>query len=402
MTISATTQGLKPGVCLSTAKPANPFDGQVIYMTDVDQTAVWDGTTWTVLAPIAGGRNVIINGAMQVTQRSAVGTAVASITTDGYYTADRWNTIFNSLGTWSQTTVADAPTGSGFRNSLKMDCTTADASPAAGDYCIVRQKIEGQNLQQFLKGTASAKPSTLSFWVKSFQTGTFICELEDTDNTRCVSASYTVLTSNTWEYKTIVFPADTTGVLDNDANTSFTMYWWLGSGTTYTSGTLQTTWGAQTTANRAVGQTNVASATTGEWYITGVQFEVGAVATPFEFENIGVTLAKCQRYYWRVTSTSSSRTSFNGGRNTSAGAVGAINYPVPMRGGITSIDANNMGISDCISYTSAAGTWAVDGGTPANTLGASITLTGSSGITADGNVLSFLASGAYFGASAEL
>ena len=326
MTISATTQGLKPGVCLSTAKPSNPFDGQVIYMTDVDQAAVWDGTTWTVLAPIAGGRNVIINGAMQVTQRSAVGTAVASITTDGYYTADRWNTIINSLGTWSQTTVADAPTGSGFRNSLKMDCTTADASPAAGDYCIVRQKIEGQNLQQFLKGTASAKPSTLSFWVKSFQTGTFICELEDTDSTRSVSASYTVLTSNTWEYKTIVFPADTTGVLDNDANTSFTMYWWLGSGTTYTSGTLQTTWGAQTTANRAVGQTNVASATTGEWYITGVQLEVGAVATPFEFENIGVTLAKCQRYFQNLVAYDAR----GGAWATTAGYM-SKNLPVTMR-----------------------------------------------------------------------
>jgi hypothetical protein len=132
VTISATTQGIKPGVCTSTNRPSAPFDGQVIYMTDVDQTAVWDGTQWTVLAPIAGGRNVIINGAMQVAQR---GTSKASITTEGYYTADRFYVFLGTLGTWTQSLAADAPTGSGFRNSLKMLCTTADASPAAGDFC---------------------------------------------------------------------------------------------------------------------------------------------------------------------------------------------------------------------------------------------------------------------------
>jgi len=278
-----------------------------------------------------GFRNLVINGAMQVSQRSAVGTAVASITTDGYYTADRWNTIISSLGTWSQTTVADAPTGSGFRNSLKMDCTTADASPAAGDYCIVRQKIEGQNLQQFAKGTSGAKPFTLSFWVKSFQTGTFICELEDSDNLRSVSASYTVLASNTWEYKTILFPADASGVLDNDANTSFIIYWWLGAGSTWTSGTLNTTWGAQVSANRAVGQTNVASATTGEWYITGVQLEQNYQPTPFEQRPIGVELQLCQRYYQRFTASTAYGPFGYGTFTSTTNAACVVNLIVPPR-----------------------------------------------------------------------
>jgi hypothetical protein len=98
----------------------------------------------------------------------------------------------------------------------------------------------------------------------------------------------------------LTFPADTTGAFDNDSNTSLTVYWWLGAGTTYTSGTLATTWGAQVSANRAVGQTNVASATTGEWYITGVQLEQNYQPTPFEQRPIGVELALCQRYYCTV------------------------------------------------------------------------------------------------------
>jgi hypothetical protein len=276
----------------------NPFDGQVIYMTDVDQTAVWDGTAWTVLAPIAGGRNVIINGAMQVHQR---GTSTASITTGGYYTADRWNTSITSIGTWTESIENDAPTGSGFRKSLKFLCTTADASPSAGDLFLVRQFQEGQNSQQFLKGTSSAKQFSLSFWVKSNVTGTYIAELRDNDNTRAVSASYTISASATWEKKTIVFPADTTGVFDNDNARSLDLHFCLATGSTYSSGTLATTWESITNANRYVGQTNLAAATNNYWQVTGVQLEAGAVATPFEFEDYGTTLAKCQRYFWAMT-----------------------------------------------------------------------------------------------------
>ena len=278
-------------------------EGMFAYTTDTNTLWSYNGSSWvSVLGSDIGAissdnRNVVINGAMQVTQRSAVGTAVTGITATSYNTADRWQTALTSLGTWSQTTIADAPTGSGFRNSLKMACTTADASPAAGDVLVIQQKLEGQNVQAFCKGTASAKPFTVSFWVKSFQTGTFIAEIEDLDNTRSVSKSYTVDVSNTWEYKTITFPADTTGAFDNDANASMNVNWFLGAGSSYTSGTLATTWGSTVTANRAVGQTNVASSTSNTWQITGVQVEVGSGATPFEFEDYGITLAKSKRYY---------------------------------------------------------------------------------------------------------
>ena len=243
-----------------------------------------------------GYRNVIINGAMQVAQR---GTSTASITGGDYYTADRFVFAPNSMGTWTNTIESDAPTGSGLRNSFKVLCTTADASPAAGDVITFETKLEGQNVQQFAKGTASAKQFALSFWVKSNVTGTYIAELLDSDNSRSVSASYTISASATWEKKTITFPADTTGVLNNDNATSLVLLCFLGAGTNYTSGTLATTWAANTNANRAVGQTNLASATSNYWQITGVQLEAGAVATPFEFEDIGVTFRKCRRYYHR-------------------------------------------------------------------------------------------------------
>ena len=296
MTISATTQGIKPGVCTSTNRPSAPFDGQVIYMTDVDQTAVWDGTQWTVLAPIASGRNVVINGAMQVHQR---GTSVAGLGngSGSYYTADRWrlNVSGTAPGTWTQSIENDAPTGSGLRKSLKLLCTTA--ATTLGENWI-GTTLEGQNLQQFLKGTSSAKQFTWSFWVKSNVTGTYIAELYDADNTRQCSGSYTISVAGTWEKKTLTFPADTTGAFDNDNALSLYAVWWFGAGSAASSGTLNTVWNSVTNANRAVGQTNLGAATSNYWQVTGVQLEAGAVATPFEFEDIGTTLAKCQRYYY--------------------------------------------------------------------------------------------------------
>ena len=346
MTISATTQGLKPGVCTSSNRPANPYDGMVIYMTDVDQTAVWDGTSWVGLDP-SRDRNVIINGAMQVAQR---GTSTASITAGGYYTIDRYPLVLSSLGTWTSSVENDAPTGSGFRKSIKVLCTTASASPASGSYFLLQQELEGQNVQQFAKGTASAKQFTVSFWVKSNVTGTYIVEIRDADNSRTVNASYTISASATWEKKTITFPADTTGVFDNDNNASLGLGFWLGGGTTFTSGTLQTTWATQTNANRAVGQTNLASATSNYWQVTGVQLEAGAVATPFEFEDYGTTLEKCQRYCYVIGKENNafSPMGFTGNMRSSTTALIQTRLPQNMRGAPTvTVDAaGNFNIDD--------------------------------------------------------
>lgn len=249
-----------------------------------------------------GNRNLLHNGAFQVHQR---GTSSAGITTSGYFTADRWQAIATTPGTWTQSVENDAPTGSGFRKSLQMLCTAADSSPAAGDQLWIRQMIEGQDVQRIKNGTTSAEPLTLSFWVKSNVTGTYVVGLwnEDDPNRRIISRQYTISASNTWERKIVTFPADTAGAaFDNDNNGSLEVHFWLVAGSTYSSGTLATTWANNNNANRAVGQTNVASSTNNTWQLTGVQLEAGTVATPFEFEDYGTTLAKCQRYFRRVGS----------------------------------------------------------------------------------------------------
>jgi hypothetical protein len=283
----------------TTTNFAIPYPSVTDYVTDgaTAMRSLADQVDAVLFTGSSSG-NLLINGAMQVSQRSAVGTAVTGLTTTGYYTADRWVSQINTIGTWTQTTIADAPTGSGFRNSLKLACTTADASPAGGDFLTVTQKIEGQNLQAIRKGTASAQTLTLSFWVKAFQTGTFIVELRDEDNTRICCKAYTINVSNTWEYKTILFPADTTGAFDDDNNGSLTVNWWLGAGSSYTSGTLQTTWAASVDINRAVGVTNLASSTSNTFFLTGAQLTVGSVATPFEFKSFADDLRDCQRYYY--------------------------------------------------------------------------------------------------------
>jgi len=196
----------------------------------------------------------------------------------------------------------------------------------------VQQSFEGQNVQQFAKGTASAKQFSLSFWVKSNVTGTFICTLLDNDNTRAVSASYTISASATWEKKTITFPADTTGAFDNDNASSLQANWWLGAGTDFTSGTLATTWESTSNPNLAVGQTNVASATNNYWQITGVQLQPER-ASQFLFQDYGTVLAQCQRYYWAISGVN--KNVANAFYFGATAVRGVLNNPVPMRTGPT-------------------------------------------------------------------
>ena len=252
---------------------------------------------------VFGNKNLLINGGYNIWQRS---TNATGKTTAGYHSADRWKTSINTLGTWTQSRSTDVPSAQGFGYSLKMDCTTADASPAAGDYLLFEQKIEGQNLQHLLKGDSSnAKKVTLSFWVKSNKTGTYIVELEDVDNSRHISQSYTISSASTWEKKELTFDGDTSGAFDNDNGESLKLNWWLASGSDHTSGTLATSWASRTAANVAVGQVNLADSTSNEFYITGCQLEVGSKATDFEFEPFSTTERKCLRYCWKPDINSS-------------------------------------------------------------------------------------------------
>ena len=239
-------------------------------------------------------RNLIINGDMQIAQR---GTSATGLTTSGYNTVDRWRFLAANVGTWTQTQDTDVPAGQGFTSSLKMQCTTANTSLSAGSNGSIITRLEGQNLQHLKKGTANAESLTMSFWVKSNKTGTYIITLYDGDNNRIIAKSYTIDTADTWEKKTITFAGDTTGAFDNDNGSSLHVYMWLMAGTTYTSGTLQTTWNGQASANWAVGQVNLADSTSNYINITGVQLEVGEGASDFEFLPHDVEMARCERYF---------------------------------------------------------------------------------------------------------
>jgi len=274
-----------------------------LHGTVSDNTVALDRKTATPL---------IINGDMQIAQR---GTSEAGLTSTGYQTLDRWRFVALSLGTWTMSQDTDVPTGQGFSSSLKLDCTTANASLGAGNVLQLQTRFEGQNCQMLKKGTSSAESVTISFWVKSPKTGTHIAELRDIDNTRHISKSYTVSSANTWEKKVLSFAGDTTGVLDNDNAVSFDLQFWLGAGTNYTSGTLATSWASTTDANRAVGQVNVGDDTANNFYLTGVQLEVGTFDAnsipPFQFEDVGTSLNRCMRYYERSQGTGSNREYFS-------------------------------------------------------------------------------------------
>ena len=243
-------------------------------------------------------RNLIINGAMQVAQR---GTSVTGVTSGGYKTCDRWNIATSSAGTWTISQDTTVPSGEGFSYSYKFDCTTADASLSAGDHLILAHYIEAQNVAHLGYGTASAKKLTLSFWVRSAKTGTYVLELVRNDDNRHIAQTYTVSSANTWERKTLTFDGDTGGsAIPHDNGRGFEVNFWLAAGSTFSGGTLATSWAANTAANRAAGVLNLADSTSNDWYVTGVQLEVGEQATPFEHRSYGDELARCKRYFQRT------------------------------------------------------------------------------------------------------
>jgi len=250
---------------------------------------------------VNGNRNLIINGAMQVAQRGD--TTGISNANSGYYGPDRYK--FNEDGTMSavvsiakETLTSGNAFNDGHLYAYKLSVTTADTAVAADIYTRITHRFEKDNLASLSKGTSSAKAVTLSFWVKATVTGTNVVEFFDQVNSRQVGATYAISSSNTWEYKTVTFPADTSGALGNGNGLAAEINFVLQAGSNYTSGTLDTSWASETTANRAAGHnSNHFSSTSNTFHFTGVQLEIGDVATDFEHEDYGTTLAKCQRYY---------------------------------------------------------------------------------------------------------
>ena len=245
----------------------------------------------------AVGRNMVINGAMNVAQRSASVTGIGA--SAGYFTCDRWRLNMGSTaGRLTMTQTADGPDGIS-ANCIKLDCTTADTSIAANEYLILEQRFEGQNLQRMGKGLAGSKQVTVSFYVKANAAFTFGVELYDADHNRQITKLYATTTD--WVRHELTFPADVDGgdqPLDDDNALSLLIDFWLHGGSNYTSGTLNSeSWANITAANFAAGIDSFFSSTDNNFFITGVQMEVGPVATEFEQEDISTTLQKCQRYF---------------------------------------------------------------------------------------------------------
>ncbi len=245
-----------------------------------------------------GNRNLIINGAMQVAQRATSATGVGS--GFAYPTLDRYKIVPSTSGRATMTQTADGPAG--FANCLKLECTTADTSIAAGEYFNLRQSLEGQDVQRLKKGTSSAEKITVSFYVKGNAAATYQCELSDQDNTRYNGQTFAVTTD--WTRVILTFDGDTTGALDDDTARSLDLNIWLHAGSTYTGGTFTSnTW--QTTDNQRVGSiTSFFDSTSRTFFITGLQMEVGDTATDFEHRTFGDELQRCSRYYQKTKAAS--------------------------------------------------------------------------------------------------
>ena len=239
-------------------------------------------------------RNLIINGAMNINQR---GTQTGVYTNT--YGVDRFGLGGSGSQrlTYSQSTTV--PSGQGFSHSLKLDVTTADTSVAASDYEILSHRFEGQDLQHLKYGTSGAKSLTLQFWVKSPKTGIHIVEIQHADAGYINPQPYTIASANTWQKVEVTFDGYQTTAITDDNTLGFLINWWLMAGSNYSGGTLTANTWHNTTANRAAGQVNVMDSTSNEFYLTGVQLEVGEQATAFEHRSIGDEMARCQRYYFR-------------------------------------------------------------------------------------------------------
>jgi len=271
-----------------------------------------------------GNRNLIINGAMQVAQRGT------SATTFAYGTVDRFKPTEGSTSSLAITQTQDTNAPSGFSNSLKITVTTAETMSGSKQLAVFHA-IEAQNLQQLGYGTSDAQSVTVSFWVKSSVTGAYCLSLYENDDNRNIGATYTINSANTWEYKTITFPPDTVGVIDNNNGGGLETYFFLSVGPDRKSAD-NTSWATWSAARFGYGQVaDVAGTTNATWQITGVQLEVGDTATPFEHRSYGDELAKCQRYFERMSFTTNQYTSIICYNESTNDARGSLQYQVTKR-----------------------------------------------------------------------
>ena len=318
-------------------------------LTDIEAGRLADN----VFNVVGANKNLIINGAMQVAQRGT-SHSLAHDGNTGLWTLDRFAVNMSGADQWDCTVTQSSDAPDGFANSLLVTTGTPETTIDANEYFSVQHKIEAQNLQHIDSGTSSAKALTLSFWVRSSQTGTFALSIYKGDQTaRGISATYAISSANTWEYKTIAIPGDTGGGgIDNDNGNGWNLYWFLAAGSDWTS-TDSTSWIDYVTTGLAYGhaQNGVVTTASATWQITGVQLEVGSVATPFEHRTYGDELARCQRYYFRLVQTSGNNCAVAiGSVHTTSQIHAIVFFPVSMRAAPSALEqTGTAGDYDTIS-----------------------------------------------------
>ena len=318
-------------------------------------TTAADGTCTAKLTSIGGGglshRNIIINGAMNVAQRSS-SVAVSDGSNEGYNSLDRYKTYTNNSGAYTVSQDTDVPTDYSFgrfRNSYKVDVTTADTSIGASDLIRVEQDIEAQDISNSgWDYTSSNGKLTLSFWVKSVKAGTYVVVVQTADGTAHSYALEYTLSANTWTHVTKTIPGNSNLTIDDDNGVGLRIHWILCSGSdnnltadTWTSGLKYGT----------TNQANLFDSTSNNWYLTGVQLEVGDTATTFEHRSHGDELRRCQRYYYQFEIFPNQVVNFLSAYGSTYGKV-QYSFPVTMRANPTGGLLDIGGVQEYLN-----GTW---------------------------------------------
>jgi len=352
------------------------------------------------------GRNMIINGGMQVWQRATATTAVVN---DTYSTVDRWKFWESSEGAYTSEkhamSLAEINT-TGHSQAIALNVTTADGTIAAGQYAFIEHMIEAQNCQHLQWGTAAAKDVTLSFWVKSKIAGTYCVGLDKMDSTAYyMNREYTINDADTWEYKTITITptaGSTTlitgagGIIVNDSGIGMELRFGLAWGTTYHATTNTWATGDDFSSDQ---QVNWMSSTSNDFYLTGVQLEAGSVATPFEHRSYGDELAKCMRYYFRNTGGDT----FIAGQlipSTTTAALGYSIMPVSLRSTSITLSSGSIAATRVDDAATVTGLTYQSGRSTNTTIGYDVA--GSSFIADTQYFLTGNGSGAYIAFDAEI
>jgi hypothetical protein len=297
-----------------------------------------DSVTPSKVSQNLGRRNIIINGGMQVWQRA---TSATTVTNSSYGTVDRFRFWENTDGAYTAEQSTDVPSGQGFSYSTKLQVTTADTSLTASQYAQFAQRIEAQNLQQLCYGTSEAKTVTASFWVKSSKTGNYSFSLYKPASGHTAYMyykSFTINTANTWEKKTITvsptagstsFITASGGGIDTSTSNGMEVYISLAMGSNY-QGATDNSWSTNTSHYMTSSDVNWLDSTSNNFYLTGVQLEVGDTATEFEHRSFGEELAACQRYFYNPQyNLGGSRTDYACNYSVSSGNNGWITWIVP-------------------------------------------------------------------------